>query len=71
MHNSETKKHSLTRILVSFVYFFIMYSVHGLIVEFSNKLNFHTMLTEHFVCDVVVKLVSKGLFTWRWVTPNR
>ena len=36
--------------LFPFVHFFVMYSVHGLIVEFYNKLNFHTMLTEHFVC---------------------
>lgn len=40
----------LQEFLFPFVHFFIMYSVHGLIVEFYNELNFHTMLTEHFVC---------------------
>ena len=46
----KPKNIHLQESLFAFVYFFIMYGVHGLIVEFYNKLNFHTMFTEHFVC---------------------
>ena len=47
--------------LFPFVYFFIMYSVHGLVVEFYIKLNFHTMLTEHFVFGCLTCLLRACL----------
>ena len=44
----KPKNIHLQESLFPFGHFFVMYSVHGLIVEFYNKLNFHTMLTENF-----------------------